>query len=337
MAWINGTPEACEAFISSLEQEADSLLTSSWDTALSVLSKLTPTVSESSCNGKPIDSCPGSPSGTTLAPLTDIPGVTEWMWSARAFLANLGARLVSEKGKQTTATCGLTPSASFATYDPATHSLRTSQGSLLSPICDEYSATLPKHGMTCGGVCSALTMWGPITAGNVSGYWLPTATAHQGGWNQGGGNGREGQPMRPSLQHMARHNLWPTPQSFDATGIQRSKEALMRAKQKGGCANLREAVQMFPTPRAIYGEHPGMKDEKHLTGAVQMWATPLAASTGVTRRKWREGSDNLQTQVGGQLSPRWTAWLMGWPIGWESCEPLAMDRCLCVPLQPGQS
>ena len=36
--------------------------------------------------------------------------------------------------------------------------------------------------------------------------------------------------------------LLPTPQAFDATGIQRSPEALARAKTKGGCANLRETV-----------------------------------------------------------------------------------------------
>ena len=34
------------------------------------------------------------------------------------------------------------------------------------------------------------------------------------------------------------------------------------------------SLQNFPTPRAIYGEHPGMKDPSHLTGAAMKWNTP---------------------------------------------------------------
>ncbi len=33
----------------------------------------------------------------------------------------------------------------------------------------------------------------------------------------------------------------------------------------------------WPTPRAIYGEHPGMTDPNHLTGAVQKFPTPTAS------------------------------------------------------------
>src|SRR5262249_34890946 len=46
---------------------------------------------------------------------------------------------------------------------------------------------------------------------------LPTPTAKLGGYNLGGGSGRVGK-MRPSLKHMARHNLWPTPTATDARG-----------------------------------------------------------------------------------------------------------------------
>jgi hypothetical protein len=33
---------------------------------------------------------------------------------------------------------------------------------------------------------------------------------------------------------------------------------------------------------------------------------------------------------GGRLNPRWVEWLMQWPIGWTSLEPLAMDGYLSV-------
>ncbi len=38
---------------------------------------------------------------------------------------------------------------------------------------------------------------------------------------------------------------------------------------------------LWPTPRAIYGEHPGMTDRKHLTGAAQLW--PTASASDATR------------------------------------------------------
>jgi DNA (cytosine-5)-methyltransferase 1 len=34
----------------------------------------------------------------------------------------------------------------------------------------------------------------------------------------------------------------------------------------------------------------------------------------------------LNAQVGGSLSPMWTEWLMGWPIGWTGLEPLETGR-----------
>jgi hypothetical protein len=36
------------------------------------------------------------------------------------------------------------------------------------------------------------------------------------------------------------------------------------------------ASGLLPTPRAIYGEHPGMVDRGHLTGAIHFWPTPTA-------------------------------------------------------------
>lgn len=103
--------------------------------------------------------------------------------------------------------------------------------------------------------------------------------------------------------------MWPTPQAFDANDIQRSAEALARAKEAGGCANLREAVmwptprvegfdagkhrgkadslhaavKMLPTPRAIYGEHPGMTNLSHLTGRA-LTSSPEASPA--SRSAW---------------------------------------------------
>jgi hypothetical protein len=37
---------------------------------------------------------------------------------------------------------------------------------------------------------------------------------------------------------------------------------------------------LLPTPRAIYGEHPGMLNRSHLTGAVHFWPTPNVPNGG---------------------------------------------------------
>ncbi len=106
---------------------------------------------------------------------------------------------------------------------------------------------------------------------------------------------------------------------------------------------------LLPTPRAIYGEHPGITDRSHLTGAIHFWPTPRANKTGgYSSPGWRptleqvvmyrtpnstdwknRGTEEyrkgrqiqLQTQVGGQLNPTWVEWLMGFPLGWTDLEP----------------
>lgn len=54
------------------------------------------------------------------------------------------------------------------------------------------------------------------------------------------------------------------------------------------------SLQQWPTPRAIYGEHSGMADEKHLTGRARA-AAPVPPATAA------------------RLNPAFVAWLMGMP------------------------
>jgi len=84
---------------------------------------------------------------------------------------------------------------------------------------------------------------------------------------------------------------------------------------------------LLPTPRAIYGEHPGMTDPSHLTGAIHLWPTPRncsAMAATITEEANPDRYPNLETVlkkrdpsvVGGQLNPMWVEWLMGFPTGW---------------------
>lgn len=55
------------------------------------------------------------------------------------------------------------------------------------------------------------------------------------------------------------------------------------------------------------------------------WQTPTKSDgSGGPGSSGRDGGDNLRTVAGGQLNPDWVEWLMSWPIGWTSLEP--MDR-----------
>ena len=57
-------------------------------------------------------------------------------------------------------------------------------------------------------------------------------------------------------------------------------------------------ITNWPTPRAIYGEHPGMKDASHLTGAVQIpsQGTIPRVATGIPNRV-----DRLKALGNGQV------------------------------------
>jgi hypothetical protein len=103
------------------------------------------------------------------------------------------------------------------------------------------SETWPLSGMTRSGMLYRLPRLALPTYGNVS-LLLPTPTAVSYGTNIGGGAGRVGK-VKPSLETMARHNLWPTPTPSDEVGGPGTSP-----KRKGG-KNLRTAVngQLNPT------------------------------------------------------------------------------------------
>jgi hypothetical protein len=79
-----------------------------------------------------------------------------------------------------------------------------------------YSEPWPRSGTTRSGTAYPRRSSVPRTFGTGSSS-LPTPSASSYGTNQGGGMGRVG-PVRPSLETMARKNLWPTPTTNDHKG-----------------------------------------------------------------------------------------------------------------------
>lgn len=211
----------------------------------------------------------------------------------------------------------LTSIDSLASADPDSSSWKTYQLSLFGGLT-EFSWNSMRWGMMQDGQLFQPVKWEPRISENESGF-LPTPSASEYGTNQGGGAGREGQTPRPSLSTMARKKMWPTPTlcgNYNRVG----------ASATSG-DGLETAVRKWPTPLASDGD----KDPTgSLSRLMRLWPMPAArdyrspgSPEGYQRRKVNGHQQALNEEIvhryggtGGQLSPMWTEWLMGYPCGW---------------------
>lgn len=112
---------------------------------------------------------------------------------------------------------------------------------------------------------------------------LPTPMARRGGYNQGGEAGRKGK-IRPSLETMALHNLWPTPTTVTDTGG--------AAFCKWGGAATRAKLRTMLRPGEFYGPlNPTFP--AWLMGYPPEWLS-CAPSATRSSRKSRQLSSNAQ-------------------------------------------
>ena len=151
-------------------------------------------------------------SGLTYEPSTLEDGAESWIASLRATRANLSPWRAKDLATKTLGTFGPKCGESLRSVHPRFASLRTSQGTL-DLDSNKSEQTYSEWVTELKAYSSGLRMLVRPTEGNES-------------------------------------SSWPTAQAFDATGIERSKESLARAKMSGGCANLREVVQVWATPQA---------------------------------------------------------------------------------------
>jgi hypothetical protein len=100
--------------------------------------------------------------------------------------------------------------------------------------------------------------------------------------------------------------LWPTPRAGKTTDEKAETWLVRHAAKKVATPPLTLAVKMWPTPCANEDAagRPGSKMQKMLGNHP----------------------DVRGDLTGGTLSPDWTEWLMGWPIGHTASAPLATDK-----------
>lgn len=93
---------------------------------------------------------------------------------------------------------------------------------------------------------------------------MPTPTAQSYGSNCGGSAGRDGQPVRPSLDSMARKALWPTPtvkgnhnkKGLSARSGDGFATAVSRETPAGGPLNPRWVEWLMGWPIGLTGLEP---------------------------------------------------------------------------------
>jgi hypothetical protein len=215
---------------------------------------------------------PTCPATTTSEPLLASPAMS----SAADFPAKISQWLAKALGSpEVVLAYGRNTRGSFAIFDLATSLWKTFQRSLVEDL-ERYSETWPRSGMTQNGIAYQLPTLAPLTGETESGS-LPTPSAMSYGTNQGGAAGRVGQ-IRPSLETMARRNLW-------------------------------------PTPRAEGHDAGGADPHKSLYTAVR-WNTPSSSHRDLAGgSNSRKAAIANGTYISGMLNPMWVEWLMGFPLG----------------------
>jgi hypothetical protein len=206
----------------------------------------------------------------------------------------------------------------FAWFDPKSRSWRTWQRCLVEGW-EVFSGTWPRSGMMRSGIAYRRQPLVLLTKGTASGSSLPTPCATDYGTNRSLSSGAA---TRPSLQMMARHELWPTPMAADARG----SSGVPRA---GKQVQLADAVRRWPTPRASDGTHGGrVTPRKGREGGNLVEAVSAESFATPTASPWRSGKASQEThdrnsrplseQIGGLLNPTWVEWLMNYPPEWTA-------------------
>jgi len=146
----------------------------------------------------------------------------------------------------------------------------------------------------------------------------------------------------PSLETMARKNLWPTPRAQDSKHAA-ATEWELSTDHAGTKDSLRVQVvkQAWPTPHGFSKDGrsngPSGNELGHAVNAEMrknLWPTPTAHNAKETNApsETDRNTPTLAAQAGGSLNPDWVAWLMGWPPGWIDLEPI--DTLEWLPFDP---
>lgn len=284
--------------------------------------KLSQAIAGCCCSAKPTECSHDSQFGTTCVHSMEDRGLVSLTSCQADSLAKTSALPEAAQGLTENAPAyGARWHALLARYDPATHTLRTPQCSLLGDLT-ECSVILPRWGSMRNGELSERTTPGHLTSVTASGF-LPTISATDVKGRSGAGH-----IERHGAKRLSDAILFPTPVSTLGASKTTWKATDSRTKpNKLGWA----VAEMWPTP-TVNGNNnrAGLtaKSGDGLATAVKRFATPAAsdATRGGACITENMTGQSLRQQIGGRLNPEFVEWLMGWPIGSTAFSPLATDR-----------
>ena len=241
----------------------------------------------------------------------------EWIASQAVSLARILARLEKVKALPGSAQdYGQNMSASFAYYDPGTHSLKTVQCSLFADWMSS-SVTLPRSGSMRNGVLYPRPTLALRISVSGSGYWpTPIATEWKNGCGKTGNRDAE-KSAKAGWKLTEAVKLWPTIRATDG--------------DRGGRGDLIQAIRGNPNSHYRLWQTPVADDamdrvkgkwnsrgEPKLSAQVKLWPTPTVCGNHNRKGASKHSGDGLATVAGGSLNPTWVEWLMGWPIEWTA-------------------
>lgn len=270
--------------------------------------------------------------------------IRDWLMSSRpASPASPSASLESKPENQIPETSGPKRLSASAWFDPDSYCWRTYQVSWLTGTFSKFSETWPRAGMIVDGKLFRRLKWERRINEIGSGYW-PTARAidgivrHSKNWMKKRVDENRDVDLTTAVK------MWPTPQKHDST--KGNADRVGRYGTEHGGRNLNDEVQMWPTPqtrdyRSERGTYEFAEKRKAHGRGLSLpfkvtWPTPDVhqghhggqSYMGAVRRMEKGKQLELRDKVliergsGGQLNPNWVCWLMGWPIGVDSLEPI---------------
>lgn len=158
---------------------------------------------------------------------------------------------------------------------------------------------------------------------------LPTAVASSGSWNQGGSMGKEGQPIRLSLEGLARYAQMPTMLASHPEGLRDRKGKKVfppslptLTTNPAPYSRRRGKVYhgLLPTLKSSEEERGGRLGRKNREGGPTLREALLPTLCSRDEKSpgpaHSQGGADLPKMLGGHLNPTWCLWFMNFPVDW---------------------
>ena len=254
-------------------------------------------------------------SGMTFKPLTVDLGEAVLMSFLEAFpVRTFPAQEKEQVSKESDLPCGSTWQELSMKCVHEKSSSKIRHNLLWEEDLEPSSLTLPKWGMMLDGELWERTTLPPLTSGTGSGSWATPTTMDKLPPKSAKALQREATEARPGRSKPA--NLRDQVSNMKNWQNQNASFAdtyLITNCLEGSVAlTASEKEAMWPTPAAT--DCKGTVSKEKSKQRQEENARGVRLPEEIQRR--------TKAEVGCQLSPDWVEWLMGWPIGWTSLEPI---------------